>query len=376
MASEWKKAKDVLHRLNENGFDAYIVGGAVRDYLLKRKVADIDIVTTATPDEVSRLFSKTYRMNNLHQTVIVKHGDEKYEVTTIRGVTIIDDVSLRDLTINSLLMDCNGEVFDFVRGQDDLFQNVLRACEPFDRMIEDPLRMLRVFRFVSELGFDIDQELLSIISTNHERIQDVAIERVIKEWIKLLKGKHRNLALDLIMSTCLFKSIPGLELTEQALDGLSNVKSLKQSTDTVCLTAFCLCLSRINEQYLKNLALSNEQVKKIQARLFYYELRHKKQWNRLDLYDASIQVAIDVENLRNLYNKENQNIAQLLEMWESLPIHQRSELAISGRDLIHALKKNQGPWVKEALMLAEQLVVTGQCQNEKEVLLNAILEEG
>jgi tRNA nucleotidyltransferase (CCA-adding enzyme) len=374
LASEWKKAREVLHILKGKGFDSYIVGGAVRDLLLDRKLADIDIVTTATPYEVSKCFLKTYRMNNLHETVIVKYRGEHYEVTTIRGKKLVEDVKCRDLTINSLAMDYEGKLIDFVSGQNDLVHNVLRSIEPYDRMTEDPLRMLRVFRFVSELGFDVDLELMTVITAQHDLLKKVAVERVMKEWIKLLKGKHRNQALRMVKTTQLFKSIPGLMLTEHALEQLAHFRSLTHSSDTLCLTAFCLCLDKVDEPFLRNLALSNEQSKKIRERLTYYEKRNHQQWGRLDLYYASIQVACDVETLRLLGNKESQSIDQLQELWEALPIRHKSELAISGIDVIHSLEKPQGPWVKEALTLAEQLVVTGQYRNNKEDLLNTLLE--
>ncbi len=189
MCAVWNEATQVIHTLKQHHHDAYIVGGAVRDWLLKRQIADVDIVTTATPEEVQSLFLKTFRMNNQHQTVIVRQNHEHFEVTTIRGQSIVEDLHLRDLTINSMAIDEQNQLFDPTGGEADLFSGRLRSTNPTKRMTEDPLRMLRVYRFASELGFVIDSALNETIHKKKETIQNVAVERIVKEWIKLLKGE-------------------------------------------------------------------------------------------------------------------------------------------------------------------------------------------
>ncbi|TWI58893.1 CCA tRNA nucleotidyltransferase [Halalkalibacter nanhaiisediminis] len=371
MSVVWNEARKVIHILKQNNHNAYIVGGAVRDWLLQREIADVDIVTTATAEEVQSLFSKTFRMNNQHQTVIVRSNLEHFEVTTIRGQSIEDDLHLRDLTINSIAIDDQNELFDPTGGEVDLRAGRLRASNPADRMGEDPLRMLRVYRFVSELGFDIDTSLKEAILHNREAIQKVAVERVVKEWVKLIKGKQCNLALTGMVETKLYSFIPGLSLTKDSLMQLKKLPPLHEESDLICWTLFCLCSNYVDDMPLKRLALSNELLRGIRARLHFFEKRKMQSWLPLALYEATLDVALDVERLRELCGLPSYSFEELSRLWDELPIHDKSELAITGRDLLQSVKR-PGPWVKEELRLAEVAVVTKELTNEKTVLLQAL----
>ncbi|GAE25049.1 tRNA nucleotidyltransferase [Halalkalibacter wakoensis JCM 9140] len=377
MVSGWEKAKKILHTLQLHGYEAYIVGGAVRDLILKREISDVDIVSTATPREVASLFPKTYQLNNIHETILVREGKEQFEITTIRGHSIEADVKRRDLTINGLLLDQNEKVIDHVSGVNDLATKKLRSTLPYERMTEDPLRMLRVCRFVSDLGFSVDPKLYETIVEERERIYTVAIERIMKEWVKLLKGEYRNQALCILQQTELYRSLPQMNLTEHSLEQLSHLSSLSNESNLITLTAFCFCLEHVDEGYLKRLALSNELSKNIRVRLTYIKKRNDQVWTPLDLYYSSLEVAYDVERLRSLLGLETQSSLQLKAMWDSLPIHHRSELAVTGRDLLQDDQKEPGPWMKEALDTAERLVVLGTCQNDKKELIQVLFgEEG
>lgn len=371
MSEVWMDALQVIRTLNEGGHKAYIVGGAVRDWLLKRQIADVDIVTTATPDEVHSLFSKTFQMNNQHQTVIVRVNHEHYEVTTIRGGTLEDDLHLRDLTINSIALDEQNQLLDPTGGEVDLREGRLRSYHPDERMSEDPLRMLRVYRFVSELGFTIDSALKASISAKRKAIQGVAMERIVKEWVKLLKGKQRNRALNEMVETRIYESIPGLALTESLLKELSQLPSLQAESEVVCWTAFCLCSNDTGEPPLKQLALSNELLRGIRDRLRFFQRRERETWSPFRLYEATLEVALDVEKLRSFLGLVAQPARELTKLWNELPLHEKADLAISGRDLLQSVKQ-PGPWVKEELMWAEAAVVTGEIENDKELLLKAL----
>ncbi|WP_227936218.1 CCA tRNA nucleotidyltransferase [Alkalihalobacillus deserti] len=374
MVQEWIEARTLIHKLNQNGYQTYIVGGAVRDLFLGRKIADVDIVTTATSKEVSELFEKTVQMNNQHQTVLVRVGQELFEVTTLRGARFEEDLMRRDLTINSLAMDEQGVLIDVVNGKQDLSLKRLRSFDAKTRMIEDPLRMLRVARFMSELGFTIDSDLLTTITDNHSDIKKVAVERVVKEWIKILKGTYRNQAFFLLLETGLYKSIPRLSLNPKALEQLLTLKSLADQSEIICWTAFCLCMDYKNEEPLKQLCLSNDLLRAVKVRLSFNQKREKHSWTSIDLYYSSIKVAQDVEKLRFLRGLPRQDECELNSIWQSLPIHSRAELAITGKDLLQEFKREQGPWLKDRLLLAEKLVVERKCLNEKFEIIDALKE--
>ncbi|ARK30338.1 CCA tRNA nucleotidyltransferase [Halalkalibacter krulwichiae] len=368
----WQEAQAVIQTLKTNGYEAYVVGGAVRDLLLQRPVADIDIVTTAKPNDVSQIFSSVHQLNTEHQTILVKVKGILFEVTTIKGSSLEEDLKARDLTINSLALNEKEELVDLVNGKQDLSLKLLRSVEPERRMTEDPLRMLRVFRFVSELGFVIDEQLLNTINKHRGAVKEIAIERVVKEWLKLIKGSYRNDSLTLMQKAKLHHSLPGLRLTSIGIQKLSMLRSLAGQSEIVCWTAYCICMGHEDEKPLKRLALSNQIQRAVKLRMKFYKLRLEKSWTPFELYNATLNVALDVENLRFLFNLTSISKDNVSSMWTSLPIQSRTELAITGSDLLRITRKEQGPWIRDALNQAERLVVTGECPNSIEDLIKAL----
>ncbi len=168
----------VINRLTQNGYKAYIVGGCVRDILLDKTPHDFDITTNAKPNEIISLFEKTVPTGIKHGTVTVILRDEPIEVTTFRtdrdytdnrrpdNVTFVDDLkedlARRDFTVNALAYNKTEGLKDFFGGQDDLQNKILRAVgNPEKRFREDALRILRLFRFASTLGFSIEEQTLN-----------------------------------------------------------------------------------------------------------------------------------------------------------------------------------------------------------------------
>lgn len=195
--------KKILHTLNKSGYDAYMVGGAVRDFLLGKNPSDVDIATNATPEIVTGLFPVVYPTGIEFGTVTVMLEGEGYEVTTFRtdgeyldgrrpktvvfGETIEDDLSRRDFTINAMAMDADGKIIDMFGGQDDLRKGIIRAVgNPSERFSEDALRILRAFRFSARYGFDIEAETFKAIKETKEGLKLISSERIREEIIKIL----------------------------------------------------------------------------------------------------------------------------------------------------------------------------------------------
>lgn len=195
--------KKILHTLNKSGYDAYMVGGAVRDFLLGKEPSDVDIATNATPEIVTGLFPVVYPTGIEYGTVTVMLGEEGYEVTTFRtdgeyldgrrpevvtfGETIEEDLCRRDFTINSMAMDVNGEIIDLFGAQDDIQEGIIRAVgSPVKRFSEDALRILRAFRFSARFGFNIETKTMSAIEETKEGLKLISPERIREEIIKIL----------------------------------------------------------------------------------------------------------------------------------------------------------------------------------------------
>lgn len=197
----------IIHQLQANGFEAYAVGGCVRDSLLGRIPQDWDITTSATPEQVKSLFARTIDTGIEHGTVTVMLDHTGYEVTTYRidgeyedarhpkEVTftgnLIEDLKRRDFTINAMAYNDEQGLVDAFSGIEDLEDQVIRCVgNPLDRFGEDALRMLRAVRFAAQLGFSIEEETRAGITALAGTIQKVSAERIQVELVKLLVSDH------------------------------------------------------------------------------------------------------------------------------------------------------------------------------------------
>lgn len=218
--------KRLFEAFDSAGRDLYLVGGAVRDYELGEPVEnldDLDFCTDARPDETAKILRganfTVYQLGAEFGTVgAIVHGpkDEGYpkdcQITTYRseeyyrrgsrhpvvefGDTIEQDLGRRDFSINSMALDGNGDLFDPYNGQKDLQDGILRVIgDPLETLAEDPLRILRIGRFMSKLGFDPTDELRQAASERAHGILDISAERWLQEMTKLLKGPFVSQAL-------------------------------------------------------------------------------------------------------------------------------------------------------------------------------------
>ena len=226
-----QSAVEIVRTLRERGFQAYLVGGCVRDLLLGREPADYDVATDATPNEVMALFPKTYAVGAQFGVVLVdsdgrQPGAGCVEVATFRNDGLYsdgrhpddvrytkdpkEDVQRRDFTVNALLLDPlqNDKVLDFVGGQADLKAGVIRAIgDPRRRFAEDKLRMLRAVRFAARFGYEIEQKTLATIPELAPAIHEVSRERVRDELTKMLTEGHARRAFELLDHTRLLSEV-------------------------------------------------------------------------------------------------------------------------------------------------------------------------
>jgi tRNA nucleotidyltransferase (CCA-adding enzyme) len=202
-------AKQIIEKLNKNGYEAYIVGGCVRDSLLGKTPHDWDITTSAMPEEVKTLFGRTIDTGIQHGTVTIMVKQEGYEVTTYRvdgeyrdhrrpeSVTFTrsleEDLKRRDFTINAMAYNDETGVVDLFHGIEDLKQGIIRCVgNPHDRFDEDALRILRAVRFAAQLGFQIEPETEAAITAHTAFLRDISAERIQVELTKLLLSQHTD----------------------------------------------------------------------------------------------------------------------------------------------------------------------------------------
>lgn len=219
-----QKALQIVKTLKDKGFEAYFVGGCVRDLLRKKTAKDFDIATSAVPKDIEKIFPKTIAVGAQFGVMVVLMEGDSFEVATFRadkgykdgrhptGVRFTDakeDAVRRDFTVNGLFYDpTSKKVMDWVGGQKDLKLKLIRAIgDPKKRYEEDKLRMLRAVRFASVLGFKIEPKTFAAIKTLCKKIKVVSAERVRDELIKMFTGPNPALAMDLLDKSGLLKEV-------------------------------------------------------------------------------------------------------------------------------------------------------------------------
>ena len=208
--------KAILMGLKDAGFEAYVVGGAVRDMVMGREPVDWDVATSAAPGDVEERFSHLTRFSLRHGTTTLVHEGANYEVSSFRGSvpTIEDDLAHRDFTINAMAWDPDqGKVIDPWGGRRDLERRLLRAVGiPEDRFREDPLRLLRAARIACELGLRIHPKTRDALSGMAHLLSTVAGERVRDELIRIMIGARPASGFrEMARSNLLKEILPGFE---------------------------------------------------------------------------------------------------------------------------------------------------------------------
>jgi len=380
----FQKAIPVLHTLETAGYEAYFVGGCVRDHLMQREIHDIDIATSATPLEVKQLFAKTFDVGIEHGTVVVLFQDDAYEVTTFRTDgeyvdfrrpttvqfvrNLQEDLARRDFTMNALAMDTEEEIYDFWDGQADIANGVIRAVrEPSERFKEDALRMLRAIRFQSQLGFRLDSDTRVAIKKLAANITHISQERKTVEFEKCLLGEYCELAFESMIETNLTKYLFGLE-NLFALP-LHKLNTLEEKW------AFLLLALQLDPIVtMKQWKCTNRQIKQVSAIIRLFEQVKQVNWQKKLLFDNGFEVSLAVERIIALQT-ETEISGIVTEQFASFPIQSVHHLAVNGDLLLEWYDARPGPWIKELLDQITVAVLENQVANEKGLIYEWLVKQ-
>ncbi|HHA0265411.1 TPA: CCA tRNA nucleotidyltransferase [Staphylococcus aureus] len=388
--SLFEQARPILEQIQDNGFEAYYVGGSVRDYVMGRNIHDIDITTSATPDEIESIFSHTIPVGKEHGTINVVFNDENYEVTTFRaeedyvdhrrpsGVTFVrdlyEDLQRRDFTMNAIAMDTAYKLYDYFDGQQDINNRIIRTVGiAEERFQEDALRMIRCLRFQSQLSFDIAMETFEAMRTQMADIKFLSIERIVIELTKLMRGINVEESFNHLKSLKAFNYMPYFEQLDM------NQINVTEPIDLELLIAIVSVKFDINYS-LKPLKLSNRQVKDINQ---YIQIMNAlpsiitKEQLKMFVYDydtnliKNVMVAADVLKANDIQGHEplNVNLQTIDETLHRLPMHNRKDMMVNGGVLMAHLNAKSGPWLKDVLRQIEIAIVTGKVSNEETEIL-------
>lgn len=269
---------NILKTLNDNGFEAYIAGGAVRNFLIGRKIVDYDIATSATPDDVKKFFKKSFDTGIKHGTVTVVTKNYNVEITTYRldkdyndhrhpksiefTKNLENDLARRDFTINALVYNPDEGIKDAFFGMEDIKNKKIRAVNDANvRFYEDALRILRGIRFSLTLGFDIEDKTLLAMEKNLENLNFISCERIREEFTKILLSEHFE-RIEPVLKINVFKSImPDIYNLNK-----ESILKIKSAPDDFCIkwAVFIYLANKENcDEILTRYKFSNLEKKKI-----------------------------------------------------------------------------------------------------------------
>ena len=373
-----------LEKIEENGFEAWFVGGCVRDALLGRDFYDIDIATNAKPSDIMKFFDKTLPTGIKHGTVTVIIDKNSIEVTTYRSETgyldarhpdsvefmsdITEDLSRRDFTINALAFHPKRGLIDIFSGIGDLSNKIIRCVnDPYTRFSEDALRILRAYRFASQLGFSIEKETESAAISLLENLKLLSGERILSELIKLVSGKNPDKIKTLISNGSL--EFCGIKCRCSNLSKLSRITN----TSDIRLPIF-LNLCGFDSNLLKSILKIDRKSLNLTTSL-YDIINHKKPKTKSEIkmllykYDKSV-FELYLEYLSITDGNFNILKELYLEIIKNNEPYKISHLSICG-DEIAALGIN-GKEIGLQLERLLKIVIDNPSFNNKETLISMI----
>ena len=371
-------SREVIRFLENAGYEAVFVGGAVRDHLLGKPATDIDIATSAEPEEVKVVFPMTVDLGTDHGTVLVLMNGEPIEVTTYRTEgtysdhrrpdevrfvkSLQEDLRRRDFTMNALAMTKDGELIDLFDGKADMTNRMIKAVgNASDRFTEDALRMFRAIRFSAVLDFDIEEKTLEAIQDHAEQIQYVSVERIKVEMDKLLLGNNPIKAFHSIQNTRLNSYLP---LFPSDIEKLNQTVPFKSAIEG--WACFMIAGNFSSTEITRAYKMSKVEKGFLTSVNEAYTNRMNRPFTIDDYYQNELAVLLTTEKLFQSLHNDGGTLAaiDIKQVKQSLPIQSTAELAVDGRTLMKWTGQSGGRWIGEWITKIEKAVLHGTCKNE------------
>lgn len=358
-------ALKLLKEITSCSYEAYIVGGFVRDYLLGIDSNDIDITTNATPKEIKKIFQDSCLPSEDYGAVTVVKNGVMFEITTFRKeiqyennrkpveIKYIDDLKedllRRDFTINTICMDENGEIIDHLNGRADLNKRIIRTVgNALERFEEDSLRMMRAVRFATILDFSLDDDIVSAIGELKYLVRDLSYQRKKMELEKIFTSPNYKTGVKLILNLGLASELE-----------LSNLDQLLCS-DTLSLIGIWSILD-VTDKYPFN---------KNELDLMYNinKVRKKDVFDPMTLYRYGLYVNSVVGEINKL------DIKEITEAYASLPIKSRRDIQVSAESIMEALDSKPGEYLKDIYEDVERQIIYNKLDNNSDEILAYIVK--
>lgn len=385
---DFQAAIPILQTIEQAGYEAYFVGGSVRDALLGLPIHDVDIASSAYPEEIKQIFHKTVDTGIQHGTVMVLQHGIGYEVTTFRTestyqdfrrpdhVTFVrslaEDLKRRDFTVNALAARHDGTVVDLFGGINDLQAQVLKAVgDAHARFHEDALRMMRAVRFESQLDFCIEADTRQAIEANAALLEKISVERIATEFVKMMRGQARAAGLTDFVATGLSEHAPLFAGHQAQLQALVATDPAPITSDAVVWTLISAGLALPPVKVMKAWKQANALSSTVQrAVALLPQIAAKAPW---PLFEAGAD-GVEAAAYTQAYLQPGFDAQAILKAYAQLPIKSSQALAVNGGLLIkNGLKP--GPKLGQILHQLVVAVVTGKLANDQDTLLKVALAQ-
>ncbi len=353
-----KIVKNILKSIENEGYEAYIVGGFVRDFLLGKETYDVDICTNALPKEIVSIFPLNQNANgyggfnfkikkyNIDITTYRKElkyqGRNPIEIEYVSN--LFEDIERRDFTINSLCMDKNGNIIDLLKGKEDLKNKVVRSIGNVNKKFsEDPLRILRAIRFACVLDFTIEKSTYDALIKNKNKVKNLSSDRIKEELCKILSSVNFQKGLSLLEETGIKDE---LNITYSEIKYVSDILGMWAQINTPTIT--------FSKTEKENIAKIKQIVKKGEI-------------NNFDLFNNGLYVCqvageilgIDKHVISNSFKK--------------IPIKSMKDIEITGKDVINLLQIEPSKMVSEIMNDIKIQILNGNLKNKKSDIIKYLM---
>ena len=354
-----KLIKNILSKIENHGFEAYIIGGYVRDLLVGKSSFDIDICTNATPKELIKIFpqSSTKNLGGIEFKIREYH----FEITTYREEikyknrkpieynyinNLVEDLKRRDFTINAICMNTKREIIDLIDGTKDLANLKIKMIGNIKTKIkEDPLRILRAIRIATHLNFSLDSELYKELKKEYKRVLKLSNTRIKEELDKILLSENPKKGLKLLEELGISKLL-GLTYNE-----ITNVKNLEAMYAQIDIK-YNLPFTKVERENIKNIK----------------SILKKGDINKSTLYKHGLFLTTVAGEILNI-NKKTIN-----KMYKELPIKVRKDLNITPDEIVKILNIEYSSIVGKILNDLENLIISGKIKNKKKDIIKYLIE--
>ena len=353
-----KIVKNILKSIENEGYEAYIVGGFVRDFLLGKETYDVDICTNALPKEIVSIFPLNQSANgyggfnfkikkyNIDITTYRKElkyqGRNPIEIEYVSN--LFEDIERRDFTINCLCMDKNGNIIDLLKGKEDLNNRLVRSIGNVNKKFsEDPLRILRAIRFACVLDFDIEKNTYDALVKNKDKVKTLSSDRIKEELCKILSSPYYKRGLDLLEETGIKDE---LNIT---------FKEIKYVSDILGMWA------QINVPSITFSKTEKENIAKIK------QIIKKGDINNFDLFNDGLYVCQVAGEILGIDKRTISN------NFKKIPIKSMKDIEITGKDVINLLQIEPSKKVSEIMNDIKIQILNGNLKNKKSEIIKYLM---